>query len=164
MGREKKGEGVVAISFLISLFPRSSPLPRLDYTLLDSYRPYFRRKIVLHALPSITRDNTEGNTHRHGIVITVSFFQNSFTCLASAFCSFFFSFPPFLPRVFFVSSIFSCASPFLYDSTTIIVLRFYSILHDTKEPNLGVSTHGVSTKNTEVRRDVGVRQRCAKVT
>lgn len=65
MGREKKGEGVVAISFLISLFPRSSPLPRLDYTLLDSYRPYFRRKIVLHALPSITRDNTEGNTHRH---------------------------------------------------------------------------------------------------
>lgn len=104
---------------------------------------------------ALARRNTGEHTHRHGIVITV-FFSNSFTCCASAFyCSlvpFFFSLPPSPPRVFFVSSIFFCASPYDSTTTTTITLRFYSISRHEK-PNLGVSTHGVSTKD---RYDVGV--------
>lgn len=103
---------------------------------------------------ALARRNTGEHTHRHGIVITV-FFRTVSLVVHPHFTvpSFlFFSLPPSPPRVFFVSSIFFCASPYDSTTTTTITLRFYSISRHEK-PNLGVSTHGVSTKD---RYDVGV--------
>ena len=146
MEREREREqGAIAISFLISLFPRSSTLPptRLDYTrFLSRVFPQKNR----FACPPFhhvarARRNTErtAHTHRHGIVITV-FFLEQFHLLCIRIL--------LLPRSCFFFFFFSSSSPFPVSSTCIlcpfhfflrflydsIMLRFHPILRHEK-PN-----------------------------
>ena len=162
MEREREREqGAIAISFLISLFPRSSTLPptRLDYTrFLSRVFPQKNR----FACPPFhhvarARRNTErtAHTHRHGIVITV-FFLEQFHLLCIRIlllprsCFFFLLLLLLLPLPRFLH-VYSLSLPFF----SALSLRFHYVTFPphftTRETQpLGVSTHGVSTKNTEV--------------